>query len=90
MNVGLSNRERRDIQSRFDASDTKELWRGDYALENADEFFAEMTQAYFCANPDVPSFLHTHGINCADELRDYDRATYELIDGMFRGAADIR
>ena len=90
MNVGLSNRDRRQIESRFNEGDTKELWRGDYALENADEFFAEMTQVYFCANPEVPSYLHTHGINCAGELDDYDRATYDLIHGIFRGAADIR
>ena len=90
MNVGLSNRERREIESRFNAGDTKELWRGDFSLENAHEFFAEMTQAYFCANPEVPSYLHTRGINCAGELQDYDRATYDLIHGIFRGAADIR
>ncbi len=90
MNVGLSSGERSQIQSRFNAPDTKALWRGDFALENADEFFAEMTQAYFCANPEVPSFLHTHGINCAEELRDYDRATYDLIHEILRGAADLR
>ena len=90
MNVGLSNGKRSQIQSRFNAPDTKALWRGDFALQNADEFFAEMTQAYFCANPEVPSFLHTHGINCAEELRDYDRATFDLIHEIFLGAADLR
>ena len=49
-----------------------------------------MTQAYFCANPEVPSFLHTHGINCDGELRDYDRVTFDLIHSIFRGAADLR
>ena len=90
MNVGLSSEVRRRIRARFNDPDTKELWRGDYALENADEFFAEMTQAYFCANPEVPGFLHTHGINCADELHSYDTVTYGLIDSIFGGAADIR
>jgi len=90
MNVGLSSGERSQIHSRFNAPDTKALWSGDFALENADEFFAEMAQAYFCANPEVPSFLHTHGINCADELRDYDRATYDMMHDIFRGAADLR
>ena len=90
MNVGLSNRDRSRIRSRFDASDTKELWAGDYALENADEFFAEMSQVYFCANPEIPSSLHTHGVNCAAELRDYDPTTYQLIDSIFRRAADLR
>ena len=90
MNVGLSSRDRERIRSRFAAADTKELWRGDFALENADEFFAEMSQAYFCANPEIPSFLHTHGINCADELQDYDPTTHDLIHDIFRGAADLR
>ena len=49
-----------------------------------------MAQAYFCANPEIPSFLHTHGVNCANELRDYDPVTYDLIDGIFGGSADLR
>lgn len=68
----------------------EELWETDYALENADEFFAEMSQSYFCANPAVPSFLHTRGINCADELEAYDPETFALIDQIYRGPADLR
>jgi len=44
-----------------------------FALTNADEFFAEMSQTYFCTNPAVPTHLH-NGVNCAGALRAYDPA----------------
>jgi len=59
-------------------------------MTNDDEFFAEMAQSYFCANPDIPAFLHTRGVNCAGDLRNYDERTFELIDGIFGGSADLR
>ena len=90
MNVGLSSRERADINARFRAEEVKSLWAGDYALENADEFFAEMTQTYFCANRKTPNAPHNHGVNCANELRDHDSVTYDLIHGIFRRTADLR
>ena len=90
MNVGLSDQDRLQIGQRFDAATTGGLWTGDYAVTNADEFFAEMSQVYFCANPAVPTFLHTHGINCSTALRDYDLPTFLLIDGIYRGTSDLR
>jgi hypothetical protein len=91
MNVGLSDDDRTRIRERFEAALTEGIWDGDFALTNADEFFAEMSQTYFCANPEVPTFLHTHGINCAGELRVYDRETFRLIDGIYHHlAADLR
>ena len=90
MNVGLSDGDRARIRARFAEPDTKTLWAGDYALENADEFFAEMAQAYFCANPEDPTYLHHTGVNCAAELEEYDPATYELIHGIFKAPADLR
>ena len=89
MNVGLSERDRNRIRDRFDSTEVRRLWRGDFALENADEFFAEMSQAYFCANPEESSFLHTHGVNCADELRIHDPTTFDLIHGIF-SVPDLR
>lgn len=90
MNVGLSNQDRVRIRARFDEAKVEGKWTGDFAMENDNEFFAEMSQAYFCANPEIPTFLHTHGINCAERLRAYDAASYALIHGIFRGAADLR
>ena len=90
MNVGLTDEERLAIRKRFEAALQEGLWKGDFALENADEFFAEMSQTYFCANPEVSAFLHTHGINCAEELQAYDPSTFSLIDGIYREFADLR
>lgn len=90
MNIGLTESERARIRARYQAAKGEGLWAGDYAMENADEFFAEMSQSYFCANPGVPSFLHTHGINCAEALEDYDPDTHALIDDIYKRPADLR
>ena len=90
MNVGLTDEERFAIQKRFEEALQEGLWKGDFALENADEFFAEMSQTYFCANPEVSAFLHSHGINCAAELQAYDPGTFRLIDGIYRESVDLR
>jgi len=74
----LTDAERLAIQGRFEEAVVEGLWEGDYAMTNADEFFAEMSQTYFCANPEVPTFLHTHGTNCAGELQVYDPVTFSL------------
>jgi hypothetical protein len=90
MNVGLTEEDRARIRVRYEQALLEGLWSGDFALQNADEFFAEMSQTYFCANPAVPTFLHNHGINCAAQLQQYDPATYDLIHGIYGGSADLR
>jgi hypothetical protein len=90
MNIGLLESDRAKIRARYDKVKQGRKWAGDFALENADEFFAEMSQVYFCANPDIPAFLHQYGINCAAELRSYDLPTYDLVNDIYRGAADLR
>jgi hypothetical protein len=90
MNVGLTDSERGAIQQRFEQARLETLWSGDWPLTNEGEFFAEMSQAYFCAQPQLPTFLHTHGINCAVKLQAYDPVTFRLIDGIYRGSADLR
>ena len=89
MNVGLTDAERFAIQERFVAVLSEGLWVGDFALVHVDEFFAEMSQTYFCANPEIPTFLH-RGTNCAAELQAYDPLTFSLIDGIYRRPADLR
>jgi len=102
MNIGLSQTDRDAIQQRYQAVLNEGLWHdapeqgnpsqrtaATFALTSVDEFWAEMTQVYFCANPEVPSFLH-NGVNCADELEAYDPATFQLVDGIYRGGADLR
>lgn len=102
MNLGLSQADRDAIQQRYQAVLNEGLWHdapeqsdpsqrtaATFALTSVDEFWAEMTQVYFCANPAVPSFLH-NGVNCADQLEVYDPQTFRLVDGIYRGAADLR
>ncbi|HTI04715.1 MAG TPA: hypothetical protein VL549_05325 [Gemmatimonadales bacterium] len=89
MNIGLSDQDRLRIEQRYDSAVTEGLWTGDYAMENSEEFFGEMSQTYFCANPATPNPLH-HGINCAAALQAYDPRTFQLIDGIYRGSADLR
>jgi hypothetical protein len=97
MNIGLSDADRTAIRQRFDAVKNEgKLWtqgafgNPTFALTNADEFWAEMTQTYFCANPSVPTFLH-NGINCAAQLQQYDPATFALVDGIYQhSAANLR
>ena len=70
MNVGLSSQERADIRARYRAEDIASLWDGDVrvgavsplhalhqsCLAHLMSSFAEMAQAYFCANPEIPLF----------------------------------
>jgi hypothetical protein len=92
MNVGVGDLQRSRIRQRFESAQVKTLWQGDFALTNADEFFAEMSQVYFCANPEVVlAPTHNHPVNCASELRAYDPLTFSLIDGIYgQAAADLR
>jgi hypothetical protein len=89
MNVGLSDAERARIGARYAAARDEGLWKDTFALTNADEFFAEMSQTYFCTNPPVPTHLH-NGVNCAGALRAYDPATAVLMDSIYKGDADLR
>jgi hypothetical protein len=89
MNVGLSDAERARIRARHVAARDEGLWKDTFALTSSDEFFAEMSQSYFCTNPPIPTRLH-NGVNCADALRAYDRATAALMDSIYKAAADLR
>jgi alpha-glucosidase len=89
MNVGLSDAERARIRARYAAVRDEGLWKDTFALTNADEFFAEMSQSYFCTNPPIPTHLH-NGVNCAGALRAYDLATAALMDSIYKGTADLR
>jgi hypothetical protein len=102
MNVGLSEADRDAIRQRYQAVLNEGLWHdapeqqnpnqltaATFALTSPDEFWAEMTQVYFCANPAIPSFMH-NGVNCADQLEAYDPETFRLVDGIYHGAADLR
>jgi hypothetical protein len=90
MNVGLSHDERVRIADRYATARAEGIWAGHFAMLSPDEFFAEMSQIYFCANPAIAAFFHPQAVNCADALRQYDPATHALLEAIYGGPADLR
>jgi len=90
MDVGLSQLIYARIQARYAAAKRAGLWGGDYAMTNAQEFFAVMTECYFWAASEVATPSHPSGISGPDALRQYDPATYALIDSIYQGSSDLR
>lgn len=92
MNVGLSQTDRDRIISRYQVAKQEGLWAaGDYAMTNEFEFWAVMSQFYFWAGPNStysPTF--THVANGPDALKQYDPATFALIDSIYRGSTNLQ
>uniref|UniRef100_A0A7S0WVU0 von Hippel-Lindau disease tumour suppressor beta domain-containing protein n=1 Tax=Chlamydomonas leiostraca TaxID=1034604 RepID=A0A7S0WVU0_9CHLO len=87
MNCGLSDSERREIEALYARARESGVYeRGIYAMENADEYWAEGTQAWFDATirTDVNS-----GVNSRDTLKRLDPGLAALMcraygDGPWR------
>lgn len=90
MNVGLSDAERSEIRAQYARAKASGVWGSDYAMQNADEYFAEMSQAYFCTNPEVPTYLHAAGVNCPYRLQQKDPESFALMERLYRGSTDLR
>lgn len=90
MNVAVTDADRQAIEARYSAVVADgNLWNGTWAgTHGGGEFWAEVTQSYFCANPDEPGWLH-NGIDCADELKAYDPESFALVDGIYGGSANL-
>ena len=65
----------------FEAALAHGLWKGTYAANNADEYWAEGVQSFFGTNR-PPDHDHNH-VDTRDELRRYDRRLFELIKEIF-------
>lgn len=91
MDVGLTQEDRNRIQARYLAALQENLWTGDYALKNDQEFWAVMSQFYFWAGPNKPYAPPVnHVANGPDALKKYDPATYALLDSIYQGSADLQ
>jgi hypothetical protein len=90
MNVGFTDDERTRIGLRFLEARSTPLWEGHFATTSPSEFFAEMSQIYFCANPAIPTFFHPQAVNCAEALRQYDPATHALLESLYGSPTDLR
>lgn len=64
------------------------LWTNTYAITNTDEYFAEISQSWFDANPDISSPNGIHNtINTRAELKTYDPVGYALTKSVYRDDA---
>jgi Mlc titration factor MtfA (ptsG expression regulator) len=90
MNIGLSPEERNRIEKRFLTVRQTGLWTDDYAMTNAMEFWAVMSQFYFWAAPEHSYSAFHHIPNGPDTLRRYDPQTFALLDSIYRGSANLR
>ncbi len=90
MDVGLTQADRDRIETRFEQAQQEGLWTDDYAMTNDLEFWAVMSQFYFSAGPNAtynPSFHHI--ANGPEKLKQYDPATFTLLDSIYEGSADL-
>jgi len=62
----------------------KGLWKGKYAANNAEEYWAEGVQSYFDTNR-LPDHDHNH-VDTREELREYDPELAALIAKEFRNS----
>ena len=91
MDVGLTQADRNRIQARYQAVLHENRWSGDFALTNALEFWAVMSQFYFWAGPNRPYAPSVNHIaNGPDALKKYDPVTFALLDSIYQGSVDLR
>lgn len=53
MNLGFSDDEKRQWAAIYDKAKQKDLFPGAFAMNNADEYWAELTQSYFGVNNEI-------------------------------------
>ena len=72
----------RELATAYENAMDKGLWKGLYAAENKEEYWAEGVQSFFDAN-NPPNHLHNH-VNTREELAAYDPALAKLVGRVFR------
>ena len=85
-NTGFSESAREAVRHQYNSSRSKDLWRGNYARENADEFFAELSMWYFGTHGDQTATYVGVG---RESLAKYDSGAYSLIDSLYSGRFPI-
>jgi hypothetical protein len=76
--IGMDEATHRLFAERYAAAKEHGLWRGLFAETNADEFFAELSMAYFGADGE------------ADHLARRDPNTFALMDRFYRGRLEVQ
>jgi hypothetical protein len=71
------------LRTTFDSAQGSGILDGTYRLENEQEYWAEGVQDWYGSNSEAnpPNGIH-NSVDTRDELRDYDRALYDLVDEL--------
>ncbi len=69
------------LEAAWNAAREAGLWTGTYAITDPAEYWAEGVQSWFDDNRENDS-LHNH-VNTRSELREYDPALADLVEGVF-------
>lgn len=73
-----------ELKDAFENAKAKGLWNNTYAGSNESEYFAEGVQCWFNLNAEsIPGDGIHNEINTREELKNYDRALYEIIKRYF-------
>lgn len=69
------------VQAAYDHAMKKKLWRGSYAAQNIQEYWAEGTQTWF--NSNKAYIVDGKTIVSDAQLKDYDPALYHLLSAVY-------
>jgi hypothetical protein len=75
MNLGFSEEQLRRWRDIYKSARQRNLFPGAFAMKNADEYWAELTQSFFGVNNEI---------NGATFIRQRDPAAYEFLESVYR------
>ena len=74
MNLGFSDSQRLEWTQIYDRAKQKNLFRGAFAMTNADEYWAELTQSFFSVNNEI---------NGAETVRRTDPEAFKFLKTVY-------
>ena len=77
------------LMQAYNAALAAGLWINTYAAVNYEEYWAEGVQSWFNCNAESnpPNGIHNH-VNTRDELKEYDRDLYDLLEEFFTSSQE--
>lgn len=84
MQYGLDNDLRARINSQYERSKSAGLWRGCYAMQNSNEFWAELSMWYFGSRGDYGKISPPPVVG-RQWFVNYDSAAFDLLDSIYSG-----
>jgi len=70
------------LKTTYEKAMADELWKGKYAAQSDEEYWAEGVQCYFNAN--APEDADHNHVRTRDALKQYDPRLFDLINDVFR------